>query len=256
MSNPYLKNLNRIEFVMTHACTGSCKHCSEGEHIGKSGHVDGTVGARAVRRLCEAYKIDSIMTFGGEPLLCLKDVLLIHSAARDSGIPKRQLITNGYFTKDYKIINSAASELKACGINSILLSVDAFHQETIPLEPVIVFAKAIKSAGIPIKTSPAWLVSREDANPYNIKTAEILTTFDDLGIAQASGNIIFPAGNALKFLSEYFEPNKEYINPYDDDPYDIHSISVSPDGSLLSGNINTDDILTILENYIPNRGLI
>lgn len=28
--NEYIKNLNRIEFVVTRACTGKCKHCSEG----------------------------------------------------------------------------------------------------------------------------------------------------------------------------------------------------------------------------------
>lgn len=33
--NKYIKNLNRIEFVVTMACTGRCIHCSEGEH--KSG---------------------------------------------------------------------------------------------------------------------------------------------------------------------------------------------------------------------------
>lgn len=31
--NEYLKNLNRIEFVITDSCTGKCKHCSQGNHI-------------------------------------------------------------------------------------------------------------------------------------------------------------------------------------------------------------------------------
>ncbi len=30
--NQYVKNLNRIEFVITYGCTGRCKHCSEGDH--------------------------------------------------------------------------------------------------------------------------------------------------------------------------------------------------------------------------------
>ncbi len=38
--NEYVKNLNRIEFVVTMACTGRCKHCSEGEHISCTGHID------------------------------------------------------------------------------------------------------------------------------------------------------------------------------------------------------------------------
>lgn len=31
--NKYLKNLNRIEFVITNSCTGKCKHCSQDSHI-------------------------------------------------------------------------------------------------------------------------------------------------------------------------------------------------------------------------------
>ncbi len=29
--NKYIKNINRVEFVITNACNGHCKHCSEGE---------------------------------------------------------------------------------------------------------------------------------------------------------------------------------------------------------------------------------
>ena len=38
--NAYLKNLNRIEFVVTLACTGRCKHCQNGEPVRTSEHID------------------------------------------------------------------------------------------------------------------------------------------------------------------------------------------------------------------------
>lgn len=38
--NKYLKNLQRIEFVITYACTGRCKHCSEGEHTALGEHIN------------------------------------------------------------------------------------------------------------------------------------------------------------------------------------------------------------------------
>ena len=50
--NQYLKNLNRIEFVVTMACTGRCKHCSEGEHISDGEHIDGDAAAEAVCEIC------------------------------------------------------------------------------------------------------------------------------------------------------------------------------------------------------------
>ena len=103
--NKYMKNLNRIEFVVTMACTGRCRHCSEGEHISKGEHIDGEVAAKAVRDICESYAIESIMTFGGEPLLHPEVVCKIHAAAKESGIPKRDLITNGFFSKDKRLSN-------------------------------------------------------------------------------------------------------------------------------------------------------
>lgn len=241
-----IKNLNRIEFVITYACTGQCKHCSQGEHGSNSEHIDGTVAAEVIYDVARKFKIESVMTFGGEPLLHPTEVCRIHEAAREMGIPKRQLITNGFFSRDTRKIQYVASELAKCGVNEVLLSVDAFHQETIPLEPVKFFAEAVKSAGIKVRTNPAWLVSETDHNPYNEKTRDILDEFELIGISSAEGNVIFPEGNALKYLREYFDPYKEYVNPYAESPDDIRTISVEPNGDVLSGNIYQENIIDIL----------
>lgn len=37
--NPYLENLEKIEFVVTYACTGRCRHCSEGDHTAHGGAI-------------------------------------------------------------------------------------------------------------------------------------------------------------------------------------------------------------------------
>ncbi len=97
--NKYVKNLNRIEFVVTMACTGKCKHCSEGDHINCKGHIDTELAVKSVRQICEKYKIESLMTFGGEPLIYPDIVCTIHKTATDMGIEKKQLITNGFFSK-------------------------------------------------------------------------------------------------------------------------------------------------------------
>lgn len=253
--NPCFKNLSRIEFVVTLACTGRCKHCSEGEHTASGGHINGEAAVRAVKELCAHYKIDSLMTFGGEPLLFPREVCMIHSAGKDVGIPKRQIITNGFFSKDPGTIRRVADSLGESGVNMLLLSVDAFHQEHIPLEPVTEFAHAAKSAGIPIKSQPAWLVSESDNNRYNLITRDILKKFEDIGIHQSSGNVIFPEGNALKYLSEYFDTDNIPENPYLEDPCDIRAISISPDGSVLGGNINDNSIIDIIENYTSKKAI-
>ena len=137
--NKYLKNLRRIEFVVTMACSGRCRHCSQGEHKSND-NIDKDLSSDAVRKIAQIYNIQSVMTFGGEPLLCPETVFAIHKTAKEMNIPERQLITNGYFSKDYERIKLIAEKLSECGVNDILLSVDAFHQETISLSYVKAFA--------------------------------------------------------------------------------------------------------------------
>ncbi|MBQ9785510.1 MAG: radical SAM protein [Clostridia bacterium] len=248
--NQYLKNLNKIEFVVTYACTGRCKHCSEGDHTSCGERIDPQIAADAVRKIAAEYDIKTVMTFGGEPLLYVDAVYAIMTAAKELNIPKLQVITNGYFSKNADIIREVVEQLAACGVNDLLLSVDAFHQETIPLDVVKQFAAEAKKCGIPIRLQPAWLVSAVDENPYNRKTREILDSFDDMELPVGEGNVIFPEGNALKYFAEYFTDERPE-NPYVEDPCDVRCVSFEPNGDVLGGNVYERDIMEIVNNYAP-----
>ena len=235
---------------MTYACTGQCKHCSEGDHTSCGERIDPQIAADAVRKIATEYDIKTVMTFGGEPLLHTDAVYAIMTAAKELNIPKRQVITNGYFSKNADKICEVAERLAACGVNHLLLSVDAFHQETIPLDVVRQFATDAKKCGIPIRLQPAWLVSAANDNPYNRKTREILDSFADMGISVNEGNVIFPEGNALKYLAEYFTDELPE-NPYVEDPCDVRCLSFEPNGNVLSGNVYERDIMEIIKDYAP-----
>ena len=248
--NPYLKNLSKIEFVVTEACTGRCKHCSEGDRRDLGARIDPEAAADAVRKIAASYGIKTVMTFGGEPLLHPDAVYAVMRAAREMHVPKRQVITNGYFSKSEEKMREVVKTLAECGVNDLLLSADAFHQETIPLSSVMAFAKEAIACGIPIRLSPAWLVSAEDENPYNRKTREILSAFSDLSIPVGEGNVVFPEGNALKYLGEYFVGGAPE-NPYKEDPYDVRCVSFSANGEVFGANLYADDIMEILGSYRP-----
>ena len=252
LMNPYLKNLHRIEFAVTNACTGRCIHCQNGESPHTRVHIDPSAAVKAVRQISEHYHVTSLMTFGGEPLLYPEIVCEIQKTAADRNIAKRQIITNGYFSNDLRRIETVTRMIRESGVNDLLLSADAFHQETIPLEPVIHFARCAVKEGIPVRLSPAWLVSLEDDNPYNLKTKEIIQAFENIHIPVGKGNIIYPSGNALKYLREYFGENIPASSPYEEDPKDIRTVSFAADGSVLNGNIYQADILEIIQAYRPS----
>ena len=78
---------------------------------------------------------------------------------------------------------------------------------------------------------------------------EILRAFAQLKIPVGEGNVVFPSGNALKYLSEYFDPDVAESSPYDEDPNDIRTVSVCANGDVLNGNLYKTDVLAILRAY-------
>ena len=101
-----------------------------------------------------------------------------------------------------------------------------------------------------MRLQPAWLVSATDDNPYNRETRRILAAFADTAIPVGEGNVVFPEGNALRYLAEYFTDTPP-ANPYVEDPADVRTLSFSASGDVLDGNVYRQNIMDILQNYIP-----
>jgi MoaA/NifB/PqqE/SkfB family radical SAM enzyme len=216
-----------------------------------------------LEKLAAVFDITSVMTFGGEPLYYPDVVCAIHRKAADCGIETREVITNGYFTNSAEKSRSIAEALADAGVNHLPISVDAFHQEHIPVEPVRRFVRDVINAKIPDAfLYPAWLIDAEHDNPYNRKTREILARFADLPIPVLNHGGVDLNGSAAKFLSEYF-PDRRPLNPADADLAEpcaglanIDNMVIVPNGDVMScgfaiGNIYTEDILDIVRRYDP-----
>ena len=133
-------NLDRVEFTMAYHCTGRCAHCSQGEMSDHPpGHLPYALCEGALTRLAQRVPLRSAMCFGGEPLLWPGDTVALLREAKTAGIPRRQVITNGYFSRDPARVAQVAGWLGEVGAE-VLLSADAFHQRRIPLPAVLDFA--------------------------------------------------------------------------------------------------------------------
>lgn len=262
--SPYLQ-INRIEFMTTFHCPGRCKHCSVGERINEPGahHVPLEESVEAVRWLAGNYPVESMMTFGGEPLLYPELVCALHKTAADCGVPRRQLITNGYFSKRPERIRQVAEALAASGVNDALLSVDVFHQETIPLEPVLYFAQCfMECAPGSLQLQPSWVVNEAHEDPWNAKTRQILARFAPLGVPVGRGDGIFLAGNAVENLAQYYPaPHLDLEETCGSMPYTepldrITSLSIEPSGDVVAcaypiGNLRRESMEAIAARYDP-----
>lgn len=262
--NEYL-TAKRIEFAVTYLCNARCRHCysihSEGAF---PAHIDKSLALEIVRKVGRKYKPESIMTFGGEPMLFPEIVCAIHKEAASVGIPLREVITNGYWSNNSRRIKEIAKNLAESGVNSIIISVDAFHQEHVPLDIVRKTAEACLEAGIEdITWDPCWVISEDDDNCYNRKTKFILKELEDLPISNSGGNVMEPEGLALVNLKEFLPPRKKIPagkcgdTPYTEPLDSIKCVCVEPDGRIAVcndfyiGNASKTDIVDLIENYDP-----
>lgn len=147
--NKYLKNTDRIEFVVTMACTGKCRHCSEGDHTGHTGHIDTETAVNSIRKICEHYKIESLMTFGGEPLLYPDVIYALHRTAAAVGIGRRQLITNGFFSKKPERIEEVTKNSRTAGSMTCSYPRTRFTRRPSPWNPSNTLPNAPSSQGSP-----------------------------------------------------------------------------------------------------------
>ncbi|MHC1605525.1 MAG: radical SAM protein [Candidatus Methanofastidiosia archaeon] len=264
--NRYLA-VSRIEFAVTYLCNGRCRHCYTIQNKDRfPKHIDRSLAVKIVRKVGKRYSPESLLTFGGEPLLFPEIVCAIHKEAMNVGIPQREIITDGYWSKNIRKTEDIARNLADSGVNEILFSVDSFHQEYIPLDIVRKTAESCLDAGIEdIIWNPCWLVSEEDDNKYNQKTRSILKELEYLPIKKSEGNVVEPVGLALVNLKEFLPPEKKMPSgkcgdmPYTDSLDYVKSIFVEPDGKIAVcndfyiGNAFEADIINLIESYDPYK---
>jgi hypothetical protein len=258
--------IRRLEFSVTYRCNSRCKHCFVGKEQRRSepAAIDRDLAVGVVRRVTQRYAPCSIMTFGGEPLLYPDVTCAIHATATECGIPQRQVITNAGVPRSECKGREMAHRLAESGVNDIHISVDAFHQEHVPLEIVERNARAYADAGIPrLVWNPCWVVSADNDNPWNRRTREILDALAHLPVEMDDGNVVQPDGSALRWLASYLPPKVLMpVGSCEDVPYgsrldEMDCPGIEPDGGVsichdwTIGNVGEEDILEILERYDP-----
>jgi len=264
--NKYLP-VNRIEFAVTYLCNSKCRHCQLGEEEERKNfpsHIDKDLAVEIVRKVGKKYNPKSVMTFGGEPLLHPEIVCAIHKEAMNVGIPVRDVITNGFWSRKTPEIQEIAENLVKSGVNEATVSVDCFHQEFIPLDIVRKAVESLLKARIAqISWNPCWVISKNHNNPYNLKTKAILEQLKELPVKEGEGNNAQPEGRAIKWLKDFLPPKTKTPKgncgdmPYTEELDSVKTIYVEPDGRIAVckdfyiGNAFETDIVDIIENYDP-----
>jgi hypothetical protein len=260
-------NIQRVEYIITKRCTGWCEHCSvmtDNRNPDRS-YRDFPAVLAASDHLYSTFPVTSMMVYGGEPLLYPGTVADLLSFAREKGVARRELITNGYFSKDPKVITSVARHLLEAGVSVVYLSVDAFHQARIPLTHVEGFLSALLQHGFEdVFLHPSWVVRRDHDNEHNGRTHDIIDQVTSRNNVRVStGNNIIPAGFFRHHLSDYYPrfpdlpPQRCSEIPYANSPERVGSLRFLPNGDVhicrgvILGNVFETNLPHMLDMYDP-----
>ena len=149
--------------------------------------------------------LESFMVFGGEPMLFPDQTISAFSKAQKQRIPKISMLTNGVWGKTEQKAEELACRMEKSGLNILGISVDAFHQQFIPLEYPQRAALASIHAGISEVTWNVTVVeSLSGKNKYDRKTAKILKLLKPVGI-EAHMHKVLPVGRAARNLRRYLK---------------------------------------------------
>lgn len=125
--------------------------------------------------LKEQCPLECVTVHGGEPFLYLDITKHIVTEAKLLAIGEIWIITNGYWAQDDRSTEKKLQELKYAGLSGITVSVDAFHQEYIPIEYVKrALACSLRLGFDTVAVDSCFLGSEEDDDPYNAQTHRLL----------------------------------------------------------------------------------
>lgn len=255
--------IKSVDFLLTFRCPSKCKHCCYRAGPDRTGFIDLEQAEKWLTELIEIQPLQSITVHGGEPFLYFKVLKGIFKKAKEFGIQERWVITNGYWAKDAKVAKRKLFELKEAGLLCITFSVDAFHQEYIPIENVKTGIKAATKIGFEKVAVDSYILGTEYSdNEYNIMTRYAISHLKDFPNVRFAKFPVDLEGRASDFLVDYVEPATEAPAGRCQFPFWLGGDLKNPEGievdhegnvtfcpGICIGNAKDQSLIDIIKNY-------
>lgn len=127
-----IKNLVSGGIITNYKCSSKCKHCSYSSSPKWPDDYMTPSMADEIFSILKSLGCDSVHIGGGEPLLKPDKLLGVLEAAQRNDIGIEYIETNASWYKDEASAKAVLKEIKGHGVNTLLISIDPYHNEYIP----------------------------------------------------------------------------------------------------------------------------
>ena len=133
--------------ITSYACTAACRHCMFASSPDCPKEFLTPEKAEEIASLLERAGTTSVHIGGGEPFLHFPSLCDTVKILRRHGIFIDYIETNGFWAVKEDFVRERLAVLRELGVDCIMVSVDPFHIEYVPLERVLLLANLLDEEG-------------------------------------------------------------------------------------------------------------
>lgn len=237
-----------ITLSYTRTCPLACRHCFTESSPQARGKMDFEQARRYVESL-PGHTSSTCFT-GGEPLLYHGEIVELTRLAKAQGL-KVSVVTGAGWVKDEVTTTEKVGELVEAGLEEMLVSWDAYHEEFQPREKAVMLARLAAEAGIEVSVRTI-LTAEGQADGYH-------TAFLGLPVELEIGRVI-RVGEAVSLAEEDYAWDETLpkgscplvFRPLIDHDGTVYaccgpSLKSPPSSPLVLGNAESEPLEEILE---------
>lgn len=133
--------------ITNYVCTAACRHCMFASSPALPKEYISREMAERLARLLRKAGTDSVHIGGGEPFMDFEALTTLIAYLNDQGIGIDYIETNAFWCKNEDFARKRLTRLRSLGVETIMVSVDPFHIEYIPLERPIRLCQLLRESG-------------------------------------------------------------------------------------------------------------
>lgn len=253
-------NFTTLAIIYTWKCNAKCASCCYSCGPKRQEKLPLETALSIIREAALIPEFKHLSITGGESLIYLEEVKTILKQWKETGNTSN-IVTNAFWATTNKKALKLMKELKKCGLTTLSISCDTYHQEYIPIERVENALHAASDIGINIEINSI----RGNNDP---QLTELLPEIADIkkGDGVFQEGMLAPSGRASSLPQNKFT----YLNSL---PIErcgmLNTLTVTPGGKvypccsifgetehLSIGNINATPLKEILEETENNSLLL
>lgn len=133
--------------ITNYVCTAACRHCmfASAPHLPKE-YISPEM-AEKLAKLLQKSGTRSVHIGGGEPFMNFSALTALIGILHRYGIGIDYIETNAFWCSDDAFVRDRLMHLKKLGVDTVMVSVDPFHIEFVPLERPIRLCRMLRECG-------------------------------------------------------------------------------------------------------------